>query len=213
MAGFVFFSALLFVLAGRIDYWQGWVFIAVSLGFLVLTLFIFRKNPEFIAERLKPGPGVKKWDRVYMTLAAICGIAMAVLAPLDAARFRWSRVPAGLYAAAVMTYIAGQSIFLWAKTANRFFSSMVRIQTDRGHTVCRGGPYKVIRHPGYVGGLLYQAAMPVLLGSLWGLVPQGIACLALIVRTALEDKTLQRELPGYADYAKEVRFRLIPGIW
>lgn len=104
-------------------------------------------------------------------------------------------------------------MLLWAKWANRFFSSVVRIQTDRGQTVCKDGPYRFVRHPGYVGGLLFGMATPLALGSFWALIPAAVGAMLLIVRTYLEDRTLQEELPGYLEYTKEVRHRLLPRIW
>jgi protein-S-isoprenylcysteine O-methyltransferase Ste14 len=110
-------------------------------------------------------------------------------------------------------YLFGQTIFLRAKYENRFLSSVVRLQKDRGQTVCSTGPYRFVRHPAYVGGILFSLASPIVLGSLWALIPQVIACTALVVRTYLEDRLLQKELDGFADYAKRVRYRLLPGVW
>lgn len=140
MGAYFLATTFLFAVAGRLDYWEGWVYTLVTLAFLGLTIQIFRRDPSFIAERQKPGPGVKSWDKTYMALSFLACIAMIVIAALDAGRFHWSTVPARLYGTALVLFAIGQSIFLWAKTKNRFFSSMVRIQKDRGRTVCRGGP-------------------------------------------------------------------------
>ena len=118
-----------------------------------------------------------------------------------------------IYWASVILYLVGQAIFQWARRTNEYFSSVVRIQTDRGQTVCREGPYRYVRHPGYVGGFLFTLTSGLVLGSWPAFVPQLIASLLLIWRTAREDKTLQAELPGYTEYAKETRFRLLPGVW
>jgi protein-S-isoprenylcysteine O-methyltransferase Ste14 len=122
-------------------------------------------------------------------------------------------MPIALYWIGALVYVLGQAILLWARYTNNFFSSMVRIQIDRGHTVCRTGPYRYVRHPGYVGGILFTATMGVVLGSWWACLPQGFACLLLVWRTWMEDRTLKAELPGYAEYAEETRYRLVPRLW
>lgn len=122
-------------------------------------------------------------------------------------------MPAYLYWLSVALYLFGQIIFIWARYSNRYFSSVVRIQTDRGQTVCREGPYRYVRHPGYLGGFLFTVTMGLMLGSWWAFIPQFIAALMLIPRTILEDRTLQAELPGYQEYVQETPYRLLPGIW
>jgi len=118
-----------------------------------------------------------------------------------------------VYVAAYIVLAVACAFSLWAMWTNRFFSSVVRIQTDRGHHVVQGGPYRLIRHPGYVGAILSVLSTAVVLGSLWSLIPAGLTTVLVSVRTALEDATLQRELPGYAEYASKVRYRLLPGVW
>jgi protein-S-isoprenylcysteine O-methyltransferase Ste14 len=113
----------------------------------------------------------------------------------------------------VIVMIAGYSFSSWALIVNRFFSGTVRIQTERGHHVVTDGPYRIVRHPGYAGGLLGFVMIPFLLDSLWALIPTFLLTVVLVVRTALEDATLQKELPGYAEYAQRTRYRLIPGVW
>jgi protein-S-isoprenylcysteine O-methyltransferase Ste14 len=109
--------------------------------------------------------------------------------------------------------VLGWALFMWAMGANAFFSEAVRIQEERGHTVVTDGPYRYVRHPGYVGAILALFATPLLLGSLWALIPAGLATIGYVVRTALEDKTLQEELDGYTEYAQQTRYRLLPGVW
>jgi protein-S-isoprenylcysteine O-methyltransferase Ste14 len=211
---FVLIIAFLFVIAGRLDYWQGWLFGGITLGFFLLTIVLLRHNPELALERQRPGSGMKSWDKAYLAISTLMGFIALVLAGLDAGRYGWSGpLPAWLYGLSIGLYAAGQAVFIWAKVANRFFSSVVRIQTERGHIVCKQGPYRFVRHPGYVGGILYGITTPLLLGSYWAVIPQAMAVLTLLVRTELEDCLLQRELPGYRDYAGKVRFRLIPGVW
>jgi protein-S-isoprenylcysteine O-methyltransferase Ste14 len=205
--------ALLFLLAGRWDYWQAWVYIILNTVVLTLMATLFTKDSGLIEERLNPKRGIKSWDRIYFSITGpLYFIALAV-AGLDA-RFSWSSgIPAYIYWSSVALYLIGQAIFVWARYTNRYFSSVVRIQSDRGQTVCKEGPYRYIRHPGYLGGFLFTVTMGLMLGSWWASIPQVIAALMLIPRTILEDRTLQAELPGYQDYAQETRYRLLPGIW
>jgi protein-S-isoprenylcysteine O-methyltransferase Ste14 len=157
---------------------------------------------------------MKPWDKVYFVLSTPLWFVMVIVAALDAGRYGWGpNVPTAVVVAGALFYALGQSLFLWAKAVNRFFSAVVRIQTERGQTVCRDGPYRFVRHPGYLSGVLFGPAGPLVLGSFWALIPAVLAALLLVVRTALEDKTLQAELPGYRDYARDVRFKLIPGVW
>jgi protein-S-isoprenylcysteine O-methyltransferase Ste14 len=205
--------AVLFLLAGRLDYWQGWVYILLNTLVLAMMGTLFTKDSGLIEERLNPKKGIKSWDRVYFIITAPLYFIALILAGLDA-RFGWSgSMPAYVYWSSVALYLIGQSIFVWARYTNRYFSSVVRIQTDRGQTVCKEGPYRFIRHPGYLGGFLFTATMGLMLGSWWAFIPQFIAALMLLWRTALEDRTLQAELPGYQDYVRETRYRLLPGIW
>lgn len=205
--------ALLFGFAGRWDYWQGWVFVVLSGVIVALMGTLLTPDKSLIEERLNPKQGVKSWDKLYFALSTPMFFIGMALGGLDA-RFGWtSHMPAWVYWGSVIVYLAGHAIMQWARYTNRFFSSMVRIQTDRGQTVCKDGPYRFVRHPGYVGGILFTLATGLVLGSWWACIPQVLAVLALVWRTSLEDKTLQAELPGYAQYAQETRYRLLPGVW
>lgn len=204
---------LLFFVAGRWDYWQAWVYMVINLVVLILMGTLLTRNAELVEERLNPKEGMKGWDKFYFAATTPMYILALVLGGLDA-RFGWTtNMPLSVYWASVIVYLSGQAIFLWARYTNNYFSSVVRIQSDRGHTVCKDGPYRFVRHPGYVGGFLFTITIGLILGSWWASIPQIIAALMLIWRTAREDKTLQAELPGYAQYAAETRFRLVPGIW
>jgi protein-S-isoprenylcysteine O-methyltransferase Ste14 len=204
----------LFALAGRFDYWQGWVFAATCTVGLAASAPFLRRRTDLIAERFSPGPGTKPWDKVFWALYVPAFVAVFVVAALDGGRHRWTRdVPLLIYGVAWLVF--GFAVFLvqWAKWVNRFFSTVVRIQSERGHAVVDAGPYRFVRHPGYLGGVLMALSIPVVLGSYWGLVP-GVAVVVLIVaRTCLEDGTLRQELPGYREYAERVRYRLVPGVW
>jgi protein-S-isoprenylcysteine O-methyltransferase Ste14 len=204
---------LLFLLAGRWDFWQGWVYVGLILLSELLMITVLNRNRELMEERLNPKEGIKTWDKVYFGITTPLYLIATALGGLDA-RFGWTRdMPVAVYWLGVAVYIIGQAIFLWARDVNNYFSSVVRIQADRGQTVCKDGPYRIVRHPGYVGGFLFTITVGWILGSWWATIPQVMAALLLVWRTALEDKTLQAELPGYAEYAKETRYRLIPGVW
>lgn len=212
--GVVFIVALVFLCAGKWPYWQGILYCALTVSMLIVSFLFVAHNPGLINERLKPGKGTKSWDKVYWTISTPLFFITISLSALDSGRFGLSpELPVAVYAIAAVVYIAGHLIFAWARRANNFFSSVVRIQTDRGHTVCQDGPYRYVRHPGYLGGLLYTVVTPLLLGSLSGLIPAGITIVLMLIRTSLEDKTLENELEGYREYQAKVKYRLIPFIW
>jgi protein-S-isoprenylcysteine O-methyltransferase Ste14 len=209
-----FFVALTFITAGRLDYWQGWIFNGLNVLFLLVTFIVLRDRKDLIKERQKPGKGMKKWDKFYFLVSTLLFFVTFITSVLDAGRFsRPPKVPFMIVIFGCVVNSMGQFFVLWAKKANRFFSSVVRIQADRGQTVCTDGPYRFIRHPGYLGGLISNLAMPLLLGSYWGLIPAIPLIIPLVVRTYLEDKTLVKELTGYNDYTRKVPFRLIPFVW
>ena len=213
---FIFFIVLIvaitFITAGRIDYWQGWIYNGLNIIFLLLSYFLLPR--ELIEERLKPKEGMKKWDKIYYIVSTPVYFVILIISILDGGRFDWEpRIPILVVIIGVVVYTIGQIIILWTKKVNKFFSTVVRIQKDRGQTVCKDGPYRFVRHPGYLGGLLYIIVTPFVLSSFWGLIPAVIAVVLLFIRTYLEDKTLQRELEGYTDYTNEARYRLLPGIW
>lgn len=194
---------------------MAWVYLGLHAGTSGLLLALLaRTDPALLAERMRIGPGAKRWDVALVSLMAVVGPAGTLAtAGLDA-RFGWTGPmawPATLAALVVMT--AGIALIAWAMLRNPFFSSVVRIQGERGHRVVSAGPYRYVRHPGYSGAALVFAAMPIVLGSHWALLPAAATICVTVVRTALEDRTLHRELAGYAAYAGRVRYRLLPGIW
>ncbi len=209
-----FILAITFISAGSLNYWQGWVYNGLNIFFVSFTYYVLSDNTELIKERLKPGEGMKSWDKIYFLITSPFYFVMIILSAIDVGRLGWvPKLPLFGVIIGIVLYIIGQSIFLWSKKANRFFSTVVRIQKERDHKVCKGGPYRYVRHPGYVGGILYTFATPLVLGSFWGISINLFTVLPLIVRTYLEDKTLQKELDGYLEYTKEVKYRLIPKIW
>jgi protein-S-isoprenylcysteine O-methyltransferase Ste14 len=207
-------GVILFWSAGRIDWWAAWAVIGVWLvWFTAMDIIILRFNPGLMIERLAPPKGAKTWDRTILSILRLTELARYVLAGLDQ-RYGWtSGFPVTAQIAALVVCILSSALFCWAMGSNNFFSQIVRIQTDQGHVVATGGPYRYVRHPGYVGMILLELAISSLLASWWAIVAGGLCAALLILRTALEDRTLQTELAGYADYARQVRYRLLPGIW
>lgn len=214
VASLVLQGALLFVSAGRLDWVMAWVYIAIYLGVVSInSLVLIPRNPELIAERAQPKENTKDWDKTISGLVGVAFLGSLVIAGLDV-RFEWSPEAAlAVLVAGTVLLVLGNALFSWAMISNAFFSTLVRIQEDRSHTVATNGPYRFVRHPGYVGWILMSFGIPVMLGSLWAVIPGALSALLMIVRTALEDKTLQSELPGYKEYAAQVRYRLLPGVW
>lgn len=207
-------GVMLFWTAGSIAWWPGWAFVVLSAAWVIATaVVIVRNDPNLLAERISPPKGAKRWDVVLMSTHGLLQMAICVVGGLDH-RFGWtSGVPIAAQLAALVACFLGYAVTVWATAYNRFFSLIVRIQTDRGHTVATGGPYRLVRHPAYAGAILLGASLGVLLGSWWALLLGLLDSLLMFLRTYLEERDLQRELPGYAEYARRVRYRLLPGIW
>jgi protein-S-isoprenylcysteine O-methyltransferase Ste14 len=212
--GLVVMGLALFWSAGRIDWWPAWAAIAVMAAWIVATaIVILRLNPDLLAERLGPRQGAKPWDTAIMSVLGLVQLGRYIVAGLDR-RYGWTGgLPLAAQLAALAFCALGYALVVWATAANTFFSQIVRIQSERGHTVTTGGPYRYVRHPAYIGALLYEVAVPILLASWPALIISGVNAILLILRTALEDRTLQAELAGYDDYARQVRYRLLPGVW
>jgi len=204
----------LFWSAGRIDWWAAWAAIAVWLAFFTVTdILILRFNPDLMTERLNPPKGAKTWDRAIMSIFRLTTLVRYILAGLDQ-RYGWTvGFPVVAQLAGLVVCVLSYALLAWAMTSNAFFSQIVRIQSDRGHAVVTHGPYRYVRHPAYVGMILFEPAMSILLASWPAIIVGGLCSILLILRTALEDRTLHAELPGYVDYAHQVRYRLLPGIW
>jgi len=205
----------LFGLAGTFAWPAAWGYVAVVLAVIgVYALVVLPLHPELIEERRHPPADAKRWDRPFVAAVGVLGpVALIVLSGLDR-RHHWSPpVPAWIQIAGLAAGAAGGMLTNYAVAANRFFSAIVRIQRDRGHHVIDTGPYRFVRHPGYAGSIVYTLGTAVALGSRVAFLTIAVLSLVLVVRTALEDRTLQNELEGYTDYARRVRYRLLPGVW
>ena len=207
-------GVLLFLPAGNIRWAKGWLFLLV---FLLLTVassvYLWRTNPDIFVARSKIHPGTKAWDKVLMAILLPSFAMIFLVAGLDGGRFHWSNVPPAVVVLGYVLLCAGFSLSIWVYRVNKFAEPSVHIQTDRGHKVIDTGPYAIVRHPLYLGGLIMFIGIPLALGSFWALVPTAVGTLVIIVRIVLEDRTLQAELEGYKEYAARVRYRLIPGVW
>ena len=212
--GIVIMAVALFWSAGKINWWPAWASIVIMLVWIMATaIVLLRFNPGLLAERLGPRKGSKPWDTAILSILGLAQLARYILAGLDQ-RYSWTGgFPIIAQIAALIVCALGYALVVWATASNAFFSQVVRIQPERGHTVATGGPYHYVRHPGYVGAILYELAVSILLASWWAFLPSVLGALLLVLRTALEDRTLQAELAGYSDYSHQVRHRLLPGIW
>lgn len=210
---FIFF-AVIFVSAGRLDYQQGLIYVSIGLVMAILNYTVLRIDSELLKERSKPGEGTKTWDKAILGLSFLVTISMYIIAGLDSGRYHWSpNFHWSLRLLGIILTASGQLLFLIAQKQNRFFSSTVRIQTDREHVVCETGLYKTVRHPAYLGSVIQAAGFPLLFGSLWSIIPVSVLIFLFIIRTALEDRTLRNELKGYPEYSDKTRFRIIPFVW
>jgi protein-S-isoprenylcysteine O-methyltransferase Ste14 len=209
-----FIAAIMFWAAGTINWLNAWVY---AIWYLVVSVAaVFLTDPALLAERSSSRrvKGQKGWDRVLLgAYGTLTPLVIPIVAGLNF-RFSWPpEVAVWLQVAGFVVYALGWAVHLWAMAANRYHALVVRIQADRGQTVVTGGPYRYVRHPGYVGGILLTLAVAFVLGSAWALIPGVLGGLLLVLRTILEDRTLQQELDGYKAYAAATRYRLLPGVW
>jgi len=208
---------ILLVCGWDLSWWQAWVFfvLIVTAG-IGGRIWAEHRHPGILAERqnMEKVQNAKAWDKVLAPLMALSvSFPLVIVAGLDH-RFGWSPVfPLWVIVLGFLLISLGYAFAAWALIENRFFSSVVRIQVDRGHVVCDSGPYRIVRHPGYAGNMLALPGMVLALSSTWTFIPGAVALIIAVIRTVLEDQTLQDELPGYRDYARRVRYRLIPGIF
>lgn len=207
--------AAVFASAGRIDWVRGWIWLSsFSVAMAVTALLVRRKNPALLEARSHiRQKDTKPFDKVILAVYLPLTFLQPVVAGLDAARFGWTSMPfVTVYVGLVLLAIAMTPV-TWAMLANPFAESTVRIQTDRGQKVVTSGPYRIVRHPMYLGLILLYPAMALILGSMWALAVSGLMAILMVWRTVLEDRTLRRELPGYGEFTTLTRYCLIPGVW
>lgn len=212
--GVAMVAVTLFWPAGTLAWGWGWALVSLyALWSAANGLILYSRSPELLAERGTRRKGGKTWDTVIVSLVGLLTIAKYITAGLDF-RYGWTAaMPFSLQFVALLVAALGYALGTWAMATNAFFSLVVRIQEERGHAVVSGGPYRWVRHPGYVGTIAFELSSPVLLGSWWALIAGALAALLFVIRTALEDQALLDELGGYPEYAGRVRFRLLPGVW
>ena len=217
VVAYLLIPLILLICGGDLGWWQAWLYslliVAAGIGG---RMWAEQRHPGLLAERqnIENFQNAKTWDKVLAPLMAVSvGYPMVFVAGLDH-RYNWSsEIPLWLIVMGFILISLGYAFAAWALAENRFFSSVVRIQTDRGHVVCDSGPYRFVRHPGYAGNILALFGIVLALSSVWTLIPAAVASIIAVIRTVLEDQTLQEELPGYRDYARRVRYRLIPWIY
>ena len=210
----VFFALFMFLPAGDFTWVKGWIFIAVFIGSLgAIWAYLSRVNPEVIAARTQSHKDTKSWDKPIVFFLLLSVYSIIPVAALDDGRFHWFPLPWWVCCIGYAMYLVGMLIITRAEAVNKFFEVTVRIQSDRNQYVIDTGPYAIVRHPGYVSGIILFPGTALCLGSIWALIPAGIGVAVIILRTQWEDQTLQAELPGYREYAQRVRYRLIPGVW
>jgi protein-S-isoprenylcysteine O-methyltransferase Ste14 len=207
------FAVLLFGAAGRLTWPRGWGYVLAVLLLEVVTLVLLAvRAPETLRRRGRSGAGVERFDRGFAVLWLTLGVATPVVAGLDV-RFGWSQLPWSAFFVGLAILVPASLFGDWAMVENEHFEQFVRIQHDRDQRVVTTGPYRAVRHPGYLGAVLGALATPLLLGSAWTFVPAGLVAVLFVVRTGLEDRTLRAGLAGYEEYARRTRFRLVPWVW
>jgi protein-S-isoprenylcysteine O-methyltransferase Ste14 len=207
-------TATLRLVSGRHGWTRAWLYAGVVSGSqFLIAVYLVRVSPDLMVERARIREGTKTFDKILAPAVVVGPLVVWVVASLDV-RSHWPpAVPAAWSAVAFVLLALSFWFIAWAMVANRFFSATVRIQTDRGHVVADGGPYRFVRHPGYLAIAVFTLASPLALGSWRALIPAVLTVAALLLRTALEDRTLRAELAGYRDYAARVPRRLLPGLW
>jgi len=206
----------LFLSAGTLAWAQAWALIAMDVIYFAIFLYWgVRNDPDLLTERSRAlkHESRRRWDIILILVYWLFTIALYVIAGLDHGRHHWSSVPIWVQAVAFIPLLVSYVFTFLALSNNPYASGVVRIQFERDHKVASGGPYRYLRHPMYLGNLLYSLSLPLFLDSWWALIPGVLAVASFVVRTALEDKTLREELPGYAEYAQRVKYRLVPGVW
>ena len=213
---FLFLQAVIFfACAGRTDIPRGWLYFGLTTLQLLCNMAVLLKySPETIAERSELKSGTKGWDLIFAVIYSLMVVLfIPAIAGLDVGRFHWSQLGIEFAAFGTMLFILSESFIVWSMVENKFFELGVRVQKERKQYVISTGPYAIVRHPGYAGMILMYIAVPLIIGSFYSLFCSLVLLILFVIRTELEDKTLQKELKGYKQYMKKVRYKLLPGIW
>jgi protein-S-isoprenylcysteine O-methyltransferase Ste14 len=215
ISGLIFIGIFFFGPAGTFNWTEAWIFIGIQFSWSTgLAIWLLKHDPELLKTRMSlTKKSAKSWDKLILTASIPFYLAFLVIPGLDAVRFQWSKVP---IAVKIFCFVLTALSFIWTSLVmkeNTYLSRVVEIQTERGHKVITTGPYKIIRHPMYIGAIVLFLSLPLALGSLYGLIPAALCIIFLVIRTYLEDETLHKELEGYKDYVQKTKYRLIPHIW
>ena len=206
--------ALFFISADTFNWPEAWLFLILyAVAAIGMVSWLKKHNPELLKERMSRRKDAKTWDKIILLIYTVLVMIMLAVAGLDAVRHNWSHVPFWVKVLGFFGFIPAYILIFWTMTQNRYLSEVVRIQEERGHEVCTTGPYRYVRHPMYVGVIIFVLCLPLALGSFFALFFSLAIIFVFLIRTSLEDETLQTELPGYKEYAEQIRYRLIPGLW
>jgi protein-S-isoprenylcysteine O-methyltransferase Ste14 len=206
--------ALFFGSAGTFNWPEAWLFLFLyAVAVTGIVSWLKKNNPELLKERMSRRKDAKTWDKIILVTYSVLVMVMLAVAGLDAVRYQWTHVPLFVKISGFLGFIPAYALIFWTMTQNPYLSEVVRIQEERGHKVCTTGPYKYVRHPMYVGVIIFILCLPPALGSFIALFLSSPIIIVFLIRTSLEDKTLQKELPGYKEYAEQIRYKLIPGVW
>ncbi len=212
--GVALMASVIFLAGGKLLFPQAILYISLAILGTVLTHILAPAGSTIAAKRAETARKGEPWDRRIMGIFFLVNLLMFVLAGLDAGRFGWS-MPMGIewlvLGAGLM--IGGQVLFALARRANTFFAATVQIETEGNHVVCKTGPYRMVRHPGYLGMAISVIGFPLVMGSLWSFIPVGLLVFLLLVRTTWEDAFLMEKLPGYKAYAEEIKYKIIPRVY
>jgi protein-S-isoprenylcysteine O-methyltransferase Ste14 len=213
---FIALAICLFIPAGTFKWIAGWSFLLLFIGFVaVISFWLIKHDPGLLQERMTGlrRPDQKKWDRILMSLVLIFFILWLVIMPIDAVRIQWSQMPVWIQVAGAIILIFSLYIFYLVTRENPYLSPAIRVQEERGQKVVTTGPYHYIRHPYYAATILFFLGTTMMLGSWYGLIPGLALTVLVVIRSFMEERTLQKELEGYDEYMKQVKHRFIPYIW
>lgn len=207
-------AILFFISSGNFNVPRAWTFFGLTFFYVsILAIILICVNPELINQRGQIKPDTKPWDKIFFAVYIPMGLILLVVAGLDVGRFRWVSANINISILGIILHTIAAFIGSWSMVINTHFETTVRIQNDRDHKVITSGPYKIVRHPGYTAGILLCISTPLIIGSIIALIPASVIIIAFLIRTILEDNTLQNELNGYSEYAERVRYKLFPRIW